>query len=169
MPKKRKYAENTVVPPGESREEITDLLRLWGVTGIRWSENFENYRVMLEFVWQHEGVSYHARMNVALPDDEKLKEEAKHKRHGTLLPDKFKRLKASRGWREHRVLSIFLKGAFEAIENGIITPEQLFLPWLVGSDGRTVAEAIGPRLPEILNNSATALLPPAPQVIEQED
>jgi hypothetical protein len=160
MPKRR-YAENTLVPPGESKEDITNLLRQWGVGGIRWSEDFENNGVMLEFVWTHNSIPYHARMTVRLPDDRALEKEARHKRSGKVLPDKLKKLKATRGWREHRVLQIFLKGAFEAIENGIITPEQLFLPWLVGRDGRTVSEAIGPRLPEILENSATALLPPA--------
>ncbi len=158
---KRTYAYNTDVPPGESREEITSVLRAWGVTGIRWSEDFENYLVVLEFIWTHQEIPYHARMSVNLPTDDVLAKMAQHKRSKNLIPEKFQRLKKTRGWREHRVLLIFLKGAFEAIENGIITPEQLFLPWLVGRDGRTVGEVIGPRLPALMKDSALALLPPA--------
>jgi len=156
-----KYAQNTEVPPGESRDQITDLLRSWGVQGIRWSEDFSSHRVMLEFVWEHMNVNFHARINVNLPTDDVLEKMAIHKRSKKVLPDKFERLKQTRGWREHRVLYIFLKGAFEAIENGIITAEQLFLPWLVGRDGRTVGDVIAPRLPELMNESAVALLPGA--------
>jgi len=162
MPKKS-YAENTNVPSSESRWEITELLHQWGVSGIRWSDDFENQRVLLEFVWKYQDVPYHARMTVNLPDDETLKKMSCHKRSGKLLEDKYDRLRQTRGWREHRVLYIFLKGAFEAIDNGIITPEQLFLPWLVGRDGRTVGEAIAPRLPVLMSESAVAMLPPAPE------
>jgi len=158
---KRAYAENTAVPSGETRDEIGELLKEWGVSGIRWSEYFEVNNVALEFVWRHDETPYQARMMLALPTDEELEEQARHKRSKKVLHDKLERLKATRGWREHRVLYIFLKGAFEAIENGIVTPEQIFLPWLVGSDGRTVGEVIGARLPELTKNSATALLPPA--------
>lgn len=154
-----KYAQNTDVPPGESRDQITDLLRDWGVRGIRWSEDFHNHQVVLEFVWEHMDTPFHARMLVNLPTDEALEKMAVHKRSKKVLPEKLKKLKKKRGWREHRILYIFLKGAFEAIENGIISAEQLFLPWLVGADGHTVGETLAPRLPELMNTSAVALLP----------
>lgn len=154
-----KYAQNTEVPPGESRDQITDLLRDWGVRGIRWSEDFSSYRVVLEFVWEHMEIDFHARMVVNLPTDDILEKMASHKRSKKVIPEKLDRLKKTRGWREHRVLYIFLKGAFEAIDNGIITAEQLFMPWLVGADGYTVGEKLAPRLPELMSKSALALLP----------
>jgi hypothetical protein len=36
--------------------------------------------------------------------------------------------------------------------------DTLFLPWLVGKDGRTVAEVARPRLHELLQGSASRLL-----------
>lgn len=159
----RKFAENTYVPTDRSRGQINALLKNWGVSGIQWSEDYENNRVMLQFVWKHDNFPYMAKFSVNLPTDEDLVESARHKRSGRLLKDKLESLKESRGWREHRVLHIFLKGSFEAIENGIITAEQLFLPWLVGRDGRTVGEVIGPRLPSLMGNSAMALLPASDQ------
>ena len=44
-----------------------------------------------------------AKMNLALPTDESLVQEAKHRRTGKVLDDKLERLKDQRGWREHRV------------------------------------------------------------------
>ena len=158
---RRKYAEATNVSPEESKSAINHILKQWGVRGIQWSEMFDSNKVVLQFLWSPDGVEQHymARMEVNIPTDDDLLEEAKHRRSGAVIPDKFDRLKEQRGWREHRVLHIFLKGAFEAIDNGIITAEQLFLPWLVGRDGRTVGEVIGERLPLLMNDSATALLP----------
>jgi len=155
----RKFAEHTDVPTEESRGQINKLLKDWGVSGIQWTEDYENHRVVLQFVWRHNELPYMAKLSVNLPTDADLVEVAKHKRSGRVLEDKLEGLKETRGWREHRVLYIFLKGSFEAIENGIITAEQLFLPWLVGRDGRTVGEVIGPRLPALMGDSAMALLP----------
>ena len=172
MPKKgSKYAESTNVTPEESKTAINYILKQWGVRGIQWSEMFDPPAVVLQFLWSPDGLDQHymAKMQLALPTDETLTEEAKHKRTGKVLEDKLERLKDQRGWREHRVLHIFLKGAFEAIDNGIITAEQLFLPWLVGRDGRTVGEVVGPRLPALMNDTAAALLPPAQSTASQED
>lgn len=163
MATKRKYAEETKVSPGKSKDAINHILRQWGVRGIQWSELFDEDKVMLQFLWTPDGLEQHymARMELNLPSDKDLEEEAKHKRSGKVIEEKLERLKDQRGWREHRVLHIFLKGAFEAIDNGIISADKLFLPWLVGRDGRTVAEVIGPKLPALMNSSAEALLPPA--------
>lgn len=161
MAKPRLYASNTDVPVEESRSQINTLLRDWGVSGIQWTENYELNSVMIQFVWRHNDIPYVAKMTVRLPDDSELVEMARHKRTGKVSEDRLADLKICRGWREHRVLYIFLKGSFEAIENGIITAEQLFLPWLVGRDGRTVGEVIAPRLPSLLSDTAAALLPPA--------
>ena len=49
------------------------------------------------------------------------------------------------------MLSVFLKTTFEAVEEGIIIAEQVFLPWLEDAEGVTVAERLSPmlgRLPE---------------------
>lgn len=172
MPKKqgRKYAEETNVSPDKSKEAINHILRQWGVRGIQWSEIFDSNRVILQFLWSPDGLSQHymARMEMALPGDDKLMEEARHKRTGHVIEEKLDRLMRQRGWREHRVLHIFLKGAFEAIDAGIITADKLFLPWLVGRDGRTVAEVVGPQLPALMTDTAAALLPSAHTVDHQD-
>jgi len=64
----------------------------------------------------------------------------------------------ARGRAEHRQLALLLKAAFNAVEAGIISPEQLFLAWLVGKDGRTIGDVALPRLPKLLAGGASQLL-----------
>jgi hypothetical protein len=68
-------------------------------------------------------------------------------------------LKSQRGKKEHRLLLLWIKAAFNAIEAQIIYPEILFLPFFEGKDGHTVGEIAMERLPELLSGSATKLLP----------
>jgi hypothetical protein len=159
MTRRRKYANETQVPIARSRGQIDSLLRQWGVDGIQWTDNFREDRVQLQFVWRHDENDYLARISVGLPTREDLEDEAIDGRSGEVSESKLDKLMAARGKREHRLLLLFLKGALEAIEAGVISAEQLFLPYLVGADGRTVSEAIEDRLPMILSDSATALLP----------
>jgi hypothetical protein len=147
------------VPIARSRGQIDTLLRNWGVEGIQWTDDFRHDRVQLQFVWNHDGDDYLARIAIGLPTRDDLEDEAIDGRSGRVSEKKLDKLMDGRGKREHRLLLLFLKGALEAIEAGVISAEQLFLPYLVGADGQTVSEAIQGRLPTILNQSATALLP----------
>jgi hypothetical protein len=156
---RRRYAQDTAVPIARSRGQIDALLRNWGVDGIQWTDHFKADRIQLQFVWNHEDNDYLARISIGLPTAEDLEDEAIDGRSGRVSEAKLKKLMAERGKREHRLLLIFLKGALEAIEAGVISAEQLFLPYLVGADGRTVGEAVEERLPVLLGQSADNLLP----------
>jgi hypothetical protein len=59
---------------------------------------------------------------------------------------------------EHRVLLLWIKAAFNAVEAGIVTAEQIFLPFLEGADGKTVSEIAIPRMAELTRGSAGRLL-----------
>ena len=147
MPRRRKRAyEGTSVSIGRSREEIDLLLRNWGVSGIQWEDDFKRGIVNLRFRWENKNdkSSYIARFQLALDDDEKLEELSIDGRSGKPSEKKLDRLKAERGKREHRVLSAFLKNVFEAVEQGIIDAEAVFLPWIEDSEGLTVYERLGP-------------------------
>jgi hypothetical protein len=159
MAPRRKFAQDTDVSVGRSRGQIDQMLRDWGVDGIQWTDHFKDDRIQLQFVWNHDGNDYLARIEMTLPTAEDLEDEAIDGRSGKVSEVKLKKLMDARGKREHRLLRLFLQGALEAIEAGIITAEQLFLPYLVGRDGRTVSEAVADRLPTILSGSAANLLP----------
>jgi len=147
--KRRRAYDGTSVTIGRSREEIDTLLRNWGVSGIQWEDDFERGVVNLRFRWDNDGIHYVARYQIALDSDEELRELAIDGRSGKPSEKKFERLKLERGKREHRVLAAFLKNVFEAVEQGIIDAEAVFLPWLEDSEGRTVYERIGPVMKKI--------------------
>lgn len=140
--RKRAY-EGTSVTIGRSREQIDILLRNWGVSGIQWEDDFKRGIVNLRFRWENDGTNFVARYQIPLDDDEKLEEQAIDGRSGKPSEKKLERLKAERGKREHRVLAAFLKNVFEAVEQGVIDAEAVFLPWIEDSEGVTVYERIG--------------------------
>ncbi len=156
----RLFAEDTTVSVGRSRGEIDDLLRGWGCGAIQWFDDFENGRIELTFRWKREDLVYLARFAVALPSDDQLKKKALDGRSGRFSPIKLDKMRAARGRWEHRVLLLWLKASLNAVEAGIIDPAALFLPFLVGKNGQTVAETALPRLKELLIASADRLLTP---------
>jgi hypothetical protein len=69
------------------------------------------------------------------------------------------KLLAARGKREHRLLLIMLKGLLNAVDAGVISDIDAFLPYLEGNDGRTVGEVATENLPKLATGSASRLLP----------
>lgn len=151
----RKAYSNTSVGIAKSREEISDILVRWGVTGIQWEDEFELGYAQLRFKWRREsdegeegeeGEPIVARFRVTVESDEELKKEAIDKRNNQFSEKKFERIKADRGKREHRLLLNLLKNMFESIEEGIIPAEALLLPWIEDVSGMTVYEKIEPNI-----------------------
>ena len=144
MPK-RAY-DKTSVGIAKSRGDIDNILRRWGVTGISWAEDYTSGIVILRFRWKREedGQQYSARFTIQIQTDKELEENAVDKRSGRHSEKKHLRLKSMRGKREHRVLFHMLKALFEAVEDGLMVPEQVFLPWIEDADGMTIFERIGP-------------------------
>jgi hypothetical protein len=157
----RRYAENTQVPISRSRAEIDDILRNWGADAIQWSDDFKHNQVLLRFLWTWEERQYVARFTIALPTAEELGKDAIDNRSGRVSPGKLQVLMAGRGKQEHRILALWLKAAFNAVDAGIVSAEALFLAFFEGHDGQTVAEVALPRLPDLLAGSAMRLLPAA--------
>ncbi len=162
----KRFAEDTSVPIAKSRAELEKLLRDWQCDAIRWSDHWHEGRSRLEFTWTkaHETGSpaiYLARFDVELEKDAALRERAIDGRTGRPSDRKLAQLRDARGRREHRVLVLWIKAALNAVEAGLVKPEAIFLPWLVGKDGRTFGEVAVPRLSMLLDGSATKLLPVA--------
>ena len=155
----RRYAEDTSVPVSRSRGQIDDLLRQWGVDAIQWSEDYQDDRVTLRFVWQHRELRYSTRLSVQLPKRAELAKEAIDGRTGQPSERKLRVLLEARGRQEHRLLLLWLKAALNAVDAGIVSAEALFLPFLEGKDGRTFAEVASEHLPDLLCGSAEKLLP----------
>lgn len=155
------YAERTDVPVARSRAEIDGLLKAWGANSIRWTDEFREGVVVLEFVWTHEGLEYLARFSMSLAHDDSLREQSRNARSGRVSESKLERLRAGRGRSEHRLLLLWLRAAFHAVAAGLVRAETLFLPFLVGRDGQTFGDAAIPRLRELLRGPASNILPAA--------
>jgi len=158
----RTFAQDTSVSVGRSRGEIDDLLRAWGCTGVMWADEYDIGRMSLQFRWPHDGVTYMARFTVTLESREKIKKEVDAMRgswKAELTQKRIDERLAARGRQEMRILLLWLKAALNAVEAGIVKAEEIFLPFLVGADGRTVAEIAIPRMRDLLTNDAGRLLP----------
>lgn len=157
----RRYAQDTSVPVARSRGEIDSLLQQWGCKGVQWTSEWDAGAITLRFMWEHEGNKYMARFNVKLPTDDDLMKDAVDGRDPsgkTISAGKLEKLRQSRGQSEHRLLLLWLKAAFNAVDAGLLVAEELFLPFLEGKDGRTVAEVAIPRMADLLSGNAGRLL-----------
>jgi hypothetical protein len=157
----RRYAEDTSVPVARSRGEIDSLLRDWGAVGIQWTDEFDQDRVTLRFVWPHDDVRYTARVSVKLPSRASLEEQAIDGRstwRKEVSKTKLAALMEARGRREHRLLLLWLKAALNAVDAQVVAAEEVFLPFLEGADGRTVGEVAVPKMHTLLRVSADRLL-----------
>jgi len=154
----RRFAEDTAVPISRSRGEIDQLLREWGATGLQWTDEYDRDLVSLRFVWPHEGNRYMARFSIKLPSRNDFEGQAIDKRSQTVSEAKLERLMRGRGRQEHRVLLLWLKAALNAVDAGIVKAQEVFLPFLEGKDGRTVAEVAVPQLTKLLAGSASRML-----------
>jgi len=156
---RRHFAEDTSVPVSRTRGDIDSLLRKWGCKGIQWTDQFEDGLVILRFAWLFKDNSYMARFVLKLPTEAELRERAIDGRsYNKVSPNKLARLQEQQGQQEHRVLLLWLKAAFNAVEAGIVKAEEIFLPFIEGKNGQTVGEAILPRLNMLLTNNPVSLL-----------
>jgi hypothetical protein len=155
----RRYAEDTAVPISRTRGEIDRLLRDWGAEAIAWSDDFRHDSVNLRFVWPKDAARFMARFRLRLPTRKDLEADAIDGRTGRVSEIKMTKLLDERGKREHRTLLLWLKGALNAVDLGLVSAEAIFLPFLEGKDGQTVAEVLVPRMGVLLEGSAELLLP----------
>lgn len=148
----RKFAAHTSVPVGRTRCEIDELLRDWKATGIQWTDDWEQHRIVLRFHWPYRSKRFIARFLLVLPQPKKA---------GWNGPTQ-KQLdtKAAQETRTaFRTLLLWLKAALNAVESGIVDAETVFLPWLEDANGTTIAEHVLPKLEDMLTVSCARLLP----------
>ena len=162
MTQRRKYAQDTTVAVTKSRGQIENLLDDFGATDWAWACSRREAKATLQFIWEDSSIEpparYMARFSIPLPSEEKLRVEAHHERTGKFLESKYEKLRTAAGQREHRALYLWLKACLVGIEEGIITPEEVFLPFLVTPRGTTVAEEARKNLPNAVSNVAGLLV-----------
>lgn len=160
----RRFAEDTSVPVAKSRGEIDELLRGWGAEGVQWTDEWSAGRVTVRFVWPSGEQKYSARFSLQIPTEKEIRTS-----NAVMIGPSWNRqvseprvrdALSARGRREHRVLLLWLKAAFNAVDAGLVSAELIFLPFLEGKDGVTVGERALPRMEALLLGSADKLLLP---------
>lgn len=145
-----RYASSTSVSPDKSRAEIERTVTRYGADsfGYGWQDD----QAMITFRVEGKLV----RFMLAMPDRDAeeftLTPSRKHERHPD---DAFKAWE--KGCRQiWRALALVVKAKLEAVEAGIVSFEEEFLPYLVLPNGQTVAKWV---LPEVAKAYETGKAP----------
>lgn len=153
----RKFASDTSVDARKSRLEIDTLLAAWKCTALQWTETFSPRSAQLRFRWLHGAATITARMEISVPADAVLVEEFRRARRFGARPTQAQ-LDAMREqrWRTlHRLLLLKLRADLNAVESGLGSAVDVFLPYLDGPRGETVAEVARPNIEAWLSGPAT--------------
>lgn len=155
------YAHKTDVPVSRSRGEIDRILCAWDCDAIQWTDDRREGVVQLRFRWTFEGVPYNARIRLALPPDETLytARERKEPWRQRDISDQVMQQRRNQRWRSlHRVLVLGIKARLNEVAAGLWAAPEVFLPYLEGIDGRTIADVAIPHLRQLGSDNARALL-----------
>jgi hypothetical protein len=161
----RRYAEDTRVAIGRTRDQIARLLQEWSCEEIGWLDRYKDNQAVLQFVVARLGAdrqahTYRVQFTITVESEESIKKRCTGSRG--LAVQRYQAEMARRGAREHRVLYLWLKAAMEAVAEKIVPFEAVFLPYFMGTDGRTVADVLIPNLPRLTSSPANRLLSGGP-------
>lgn len=134
------YATKTSVSPEKSQEDIKRILRKYGVTKFGVMEAESRAAVMFEI----KGLAVRITLKLPEPNDPKFartparrQSRSQNQREAAWEQD------VRSKW---RALLLSVKAKLEAVESGIATIEQEFLPYMVMPNGQTVYEQMQPQL-----------------------
>ena len=147
-----KFAEGTTVSPGQSREEISKLLRKYGAGKFAYMDDENESQAIVGF--ELRGRTYRFIIRLPAMRDFVFTTTGKRRSEAQI------KVVHNQAVKEHwRAMVAVIKGKLIAIENGIETFEEVFLKYAVvpGSGGQTVGEMLEPQLQEAY---ATGKMPP---------
>lgn len=139
------YAEGTAVPVERSRAEIELLLRRYGAT--QFVSGWDADRALIGFAAQ--GRQLRFVLPGPDPKDKRFTHHRKRTTWGTAAPRTALQVAAvleQETRRRWRALALVIKAKLEAVECGIATFEEEFMPWIVLPDGSTVGQYMAPQI-----------------------
>jgi hypothetical protein len=130
--------DETKVPIAQSQDAIRKMVYAHKGTGVSFVSQppREGFEAMVELG----GQSYHIRVMATC----KVKSDPRSREQ-----------EERRVW---RVLFFHLKAMFQAADSGVISIEDVIMPYIVTPDGHTISEHIQPRLAELRNATPEKLL-----------
>lgn len=150
-----KYATETVVPVGRTRDEIERTLARYGAEGFMFG--YDHSQGAIAFVIG----GRHVRFQMPMPGRED--KTFTHTPTGIARTEAQAQAAYDKAVRSRwRALLLIIKAKLEAIDAGIVTLEDEFLAQLVMPDNRTVGEAVRLQLEQALESGQTPALMPGP-------
>jgi hypothetical protein len=136
-----RYAERTNVSPEQRRGEIERILARYGATAFGYATAGGRAQVVFELGGRR------MRLDVRLPDRDSKEfthlESTPWVRRSEAEAEKRYQQAIRQRW---AALGLYLKAVCEAIDNGLITAETAFLPYVVLPDGQTLGERLAPQI-----------------------
>ena len=145
-----KYAENTTVSSGQSRNEIEKTLARYGASGFMygWQDN----RAVIAFTMQGKQVKFILDM-----PNQNDRDFTHTPTRGTLRTAEQQAAEYEKAVRQRwRALALVIKAKLEAVESGITIFESEFLAHIVLPNGQTTGDYI---LPQIESAYSTGRMP----------
>lgn len=153
-----RYGKQTKVPVSRSQAEIRYILDRYGygTEGLLFYSEPVTGREVVGFRYNLRSV----RIMIIMPEREEFRFTPKGKRRPDDMVGRAHDQAIRQRW---RALVLILTAKLEAIDSGVITFEEAFLPFLVLPDNRTVGEALVPQLDDMyLTDQIPAMLMPPP-------
>lgn len=149
-----KYAAGTTVSKVRSREEIENTLKRFGATAFMYGEDEE--RAMIAFQMR----GRHMRMTITYPKFASFTMTRGNVRRTPVQMREAREQEIRRLWRS---LAMIIKAKLEAVESGVETIEQAFMPHVIMANNQTVGEWLTPQIESMYQSGHMPPLLPAPR------
>jgi hypothetical protein len=137
------YAERTTVAPEKSRAEIERTLSRFGATAFMYGWNGD--AAVIQFKMQETFGYRQVRFVLPMPQLEEFRLDRRSYLRSESAKQQAWEQEVRRRWRS---LALSIKAKLDAVETGLFTFDQEFMPFIVLPDGRTTGEWLVPQLDE---------------------
>lgn len=125
---------------GSAREEIIKILRRLGCESVGFMDDFEKHEVLLAFT--HRGRPVQLRASAKGWAALYLKENPYTKRRKQTRTEYEQAALRQGHAATNSILRDWIKGQITAIECGILSFDAVFMPYMIGADGRSVLDRV---------------------------
>lgn len=144
------YAATTQVPVEKSKGEIERTLRRYGAKSFAYYQ--DDTRAVIAFVKNDRQIRF--ALPMPNPNDQEFVFHSRGRRTDSAREAMYEQATRQK-W---RALALVIKAKLEAVEAGIVSFEQEFLPFMVLPGGGTVFEHVAPMVEQVYDTGDTSLL-----------
>ncbi len=143
------YACGTEVSVDQSQGEIKRVLLRHGADKITFGEWAAEGIALVQFEYK----TWACQVRVHLPKIQEKRFQLTKARQWKRTPDQTLALWHAECRRKWRVLLLLIKAKFEAIEEGVVSPDEALLSWLLLPSGSTVGDAAKGNIDKLMSGA----------------